>query len=85
MSDRATESIIDLAREGYTVTLGPSPLGGRGLRIEVVGGDLQSRKVLSDVEIDHHRSDAVAMMLDRIIGEFGEALEREVRGDEGAE
>lgn len=83
MADRATESIIDLAREGYTVTLGPSPLGGRGLHIEVAGGDLHSRKMLSDVEIDQHRADAVAMMLDHIVREFGEALEREVRGEDG--
>lgn len=82
MADRATESIIDLARQGYTVTLGPSPLGGSGLHIEVAGGDLQSRKILSGDEIAQHRADAVAMMLDHIIREFAEALEREVRRED---
>lgn len=77
----AGDQIIDLAREGYTVILSPSPVGEGGLEIRVQGGALHAHRIIHGAQIDQHRGDVVALMLEQIQRDIGDALEREVRGE----
>lgn len=71
-------NIIQLARSGYEVSLAPAS-GGIMLRIE--GGDILASTIVPDRDLDQHRVEAVSLALERMVGNIGDLLEREIRND----
>lgn len=81
MSEADTlRKMIELAQDGYEVTLRPGPVPGIVLHIQ--GGDVDARQAISSTEIEQARVDVVGLALDKMLHDIGDFLEREIRGDD---
>lgn len=79
----ALSKMLELARDGCTVTLDPSPVGS-GVRLSVDLGDIHSRQLIPDHELDLARlehNEIVSFTLEKIMRDVGDLLERELRDE----